>query len=84
MMEYLKNIILIENRTLFHVKKSVKMQNLKKITKNRKNWLQIMLISVSNPVYTDTGIPVFGTPNTDTGKNLLMASGKNKLCLQFG
>jgi hypothetical protein len=25
--------------------------------------------SVSNPVYTDTGIPVFGTPNTDTGKN---------------
>jgi hypothetical protein len=31
MMEYLKNIILIENRTLFHVKKSVKMQNLKKI-----------------------------------------------------
>jgi hypothetical protein len=26
--------------------------------------------SVSNPVYTDTGIPVFGTPNTDTGKNL--------------
>jgi hypothetical protein len=22
--------------------------------------------SVSNPVYTDTGIPVFGTPNTDT------------------
>jgi hypothetical protein len=28
--------------------------------------------SVSNPVYTDTGIPVFGTPNTDTdsGKNV--------------
>jgi hypothetical protein len=24
------------------------------------------IISVSNPVYTDTGIPVFGTPNTDT------------------
>jgi hypothetical protein len=24
--------------------------------------------SVSKPVYTDTGIPVFGTPNTDTGK----------------
>jgi hypothetical protein len=22
--------------------------------------------SVSNPVNTDTGIPVFGTPNTDT------------------
>jgi hypothetical protein len=28
------------------------------------------LASVSNPVYTDTGIPVFGIPNTDTGKNL--------------
>jgi hypothetical protein len=28
--------------------------------------------SVSKPVYTDTGIPVFGTPNTDTdtGQNL--------------
>jgi hypothetical protein len=26
--------------------------------------------SVSNPVYTYTGIPLFGTPNTDTGKNL--------------
>jgi hypothetical protein len=30
--------------------------------------------SVSNPVYTDTGVPVFGTPNTDTdtGKSLLV------------
>jgi hypothetical protein len=34
MMEYLKNMILIQNQTLFHVKKSVKMQNLKKIDKN--------------------------------------------------
>jgi hypothetical protein len=34
-------------------------------------------ISVSNPVYTDTGIPVFGTPNidTDTGKNLPVFAG---------
>jgi hypothetical protein len=33
--------------------------------------------SVSNPVYTDTGIPVFGTPNTDTdtGKNLPVFAG---------
>jgi hypothetical protein len=30
---------------------------------------------VSNPVYTDTGIPVFGTPNTDTGKNLPVFAG---------
>jgi hypothetical protein len=44
MMEYLKKIILIKNRTLFHVKKSVKMHNLKKITKKRKNWLQKMLM----------------------------------------
>jgi hypothetical protein len=43
-MEYLKKIFLIENRTLFHVKKSVKMQNLKKITKNCKIWLQKMLM----------------------------------------
>jgi hypothetical protein len=28
------------------------------------------LPSVSNPVITDTGILVFGTPNTDTNKNL--------------
>jgi hypothetical protein len=34
--------------------------------------------SVSNPVYTDTGIPVFGTPNTDTGKNLpVLRTSKN-------
>jgi hypothetical protein len=33
--------------------------------------------SVSNPVYTDTGIPVFGTPNTDTGKNLPVLAGIN-------
>jgi hypothetical protein len=26
----------------------------------------LIMCSVSNPVYTDTGIPVFGTPNTDT------------------
>jgi hypothetical protein len=26
--------------------------------------------SVFNPVYTDTGIPVFGTPNTDTGPKI--------------
>jgi hypothetical protein len=31
--------------------------------------------SVSNPVYTDTGIPVFGTPNTDTDKNLPVFAG---------
>jgi hypothetical protein len=31
--------------------------------------------SVSNPVYTDTGIPVFGTPNTDTGKTLPVFAG---------
>jgi hypothetical protein len=33
--------------------------------------------SVSNPVYTDTGIPVFGTPNTDTdtGKNVPVFAG---------
>jgi hypothetical protein len=31
MMEYLKKIFLIENQTLFHVKKSVKMQNLKNL-----------------------------------------------------
>jgi hypothetical protein len=42
MIKYLKNIILIKNRTLFHVKKkSVKMQNLTKITKNRKNLIFI-------------------------------------------
>jgi hypothetical protein len=34
-MEYLKKN-LIENRTLFHVKKSVEMQNLKEITKLQK------------------------------------------------
>jgi hypothetical protein len=34
-----------------------------------------MTASVSNPVYTDTGIPVFGTPNTDTGKNLPVFAG---------
>jgi hypothetical protein len=28
--------------------------------------VDVARISVSNPVYTDTGIPVFGTPNTDT------------------
>jgi hypothetical protein len=33
------------------------------------------LHSVSNPVYTDTGILVFGTPNTDTGKNLPVFAG---------
>jgi hypothetical protein len=44
MIKYLKNIILIENWTLFHVKKSVKMQNLTKITKNCKNWPQKMLM----------------------------------------
>jgi hypothetical protein len=27
----------------------------------------VIAASVSNPVYTDTGIPVFGTSNTDTG-----------------
>jgi hypothetical protein len=32
----------------------------------------MLSISVSNPEYTDTGIPVFGTPNTDTGKNMLV------------
>jgi hypothetical protein len=31
--------------------------------------------SVSNPVYTDTGIPVFGTPNTDTGQKLPVFAG---------
>jgi hypothetical protein len=31
--------------------------------------------SVSNPVYTDTGIPVFGTPNADTGNNLPVFAG---------
>jgi hypothetical protein len=33
--------------------------------------------SVSIPVYTDTGIPVFGTPNTDTdtGKNVTVFAG---------
>jgi hypothetical protein len=31
--------------------------------------------SVSNPVYTDTGIPVFRTPNTDTSKNLPVFAG---------
>jgi hypothetical protein len=34
-----------------------------------------LLISVSNPVYTDTGIPVFGTPNTDTGQNFPVFAG---------
>jgi hypothetical protein len=40
--------------------------------------------SVSNPVYTDTGIPVFGTPNTDTdtdtdtGKNVPVFAGIEK------
>jgi hypothetical protein len=37
------------------------------------------MTSVSNPVYTDTGIPVFGTPNTntdtDTGKNVPVFAG---------
>jgi hypothetical protein len=33
------------------------------------------MASVSNPVYTDTGIPVFGTPNTDTGKSLPVFAG---------
>jgi hypothetical protein len=37
--------------------------------------VKILMISVSNPVYTDTGIPVFGTPNTDTGKNLPVFAG---------
>jgi hypothetical protein len=38
------------------------------------------MYSVSNPVYTDTGIPVFGTSNTDTdtGKNLPVFAG---ICL---
>jgi hypothetical protein len=36
------------------------------------------MASVSNPVYTDTGIPVFGTPNTDTGKNWPVFAG---ICL---
>jgi hypothetical protein len=37
-----------------------------------------IMTSVSNPVYTDTGIPVFGTPNTDTGKNLpVLRTSKN-------
>jgi hypothetical protein len=30
------------------------------------NSTAVLSSSVSNPVYTDTGIPVFGTPNTDT------------------
>jgi hypothetical protein len=36
--------------------------------------------SVSNPVYTDTGIPVFGTPytDTDTGKKWPVFAG---ICL---
>jgi hypothetical protein len=36
-----------------------------------------MIASVSNPVYTDTGIPVFGAPNidTDTGINLPVFAG---------
>jgi hypothetical protein len=37
--------------------------------------LCIFVSSVSNPVYTDTGIPVFRTPNTDTGKNLPVFAG---------
>jgi hypothetical protein len=40
--------------------------------------------SVSNPVYTDTGIPVFGTPNTDTGKNLPIFAGYLPLLLFRG
>jgi hypothetical protein len=31
---------MIENQTLFHVKKSVKLQNLFKIAKNRESWPQ--------------------------------------------
>jgi hypothetical protein len=38
-------------------------------------WYYCADFSVSNPVYTDTGIPVFGTPNTDTGKNLPVFGG---------
>jgi hypothetical protein len=39
-----------------------------------------MTTRVSNPVYTDTGIPVFGNPNTDTdtGKNWPVFAG---ICL---
>jgi hypothetical protein len=36
---------------------------------------QYAYFSVSNPEYTDTGIPVFGTPNTDTGKNVPVFAG---------
>jgi hypothetical protein len=47
-----------------------------------KNWLMLgtqgMLFSVSNPVYTDTGIPVFGTPNTNTGRNMPVFAGIEK------
>jgi hypothetical protein len=37
----------------------------------------LLMTSVSNLVYTDTGIPVFGTPNTDTdiGNNLPVFAG---------
>jgi hypothetical protein len=41
-------------------------------------WFFNATTSVSNPVYTDTGIPVFGTPNTDTGKNVPVFAGIEK------
>jgi hypothetical protein len=44
----------------------------KVVCSGKRPWV---LRSVSNPVYTDTGIPVFGTPNTDTGKNLPVLAG---------
>jgi hypothetical protein len=53
----------LEKMLYFHLS-SAALETRLKIT------LPMVCTSVSNPVYTDTGIPVFGTPNTDTGKNM--------------
>jgi hypothetical protein len=51
----------------------LQLQKMKRILKPLGNLSTVT--SVSNPVYTDTGIPVFGTPNTDTGNILPVFAG---------